>query len=635
MKGYTVKGPSGKTIFLPLAGCSYDGKNYGSGDYGYYWTANNVSGDLYRTWAGYVKAGTATTVQKPLRRTGAAIRAVSSTASGGTTPTTAETYAVLSSDYTTLTFYYDNNKSSRSGMKYELNTGNTSPGWRTYDYKITTVVFNSSFANARPISCRSWFEGMQYLTSITGLTYLNTSEVTDMAFMFNNAGRLKSLNLSHFQTSKVTNMSFMFAGCTNLTSLTQSFDTGNVTDMTYMFWGCSELTSLTLNFNTSKVTSMMGMFLDCYKLSSIDLSYFDTRNVKYMKYMFEGCRKISRIDLSMLDFRSGIDTDVMFSGCTLLDEIDINATAKYWSSNTCVGVPDDCYLVYPIGVTESELGITYTGVSDEVLHFKGGEFEALKEDLLWAVTDFIDLGLPSKTFWNDENVGSIRPQYHGKYYAWGENRSKNDYTWANYSQSLVSNLKEYNFGYWNGNRLLMYNYYTSLSYDNDLYGSGIPTKAEFTELVNNCTLTETTIHGVKGVKFTSKNNGKFIFLPYAGSCYDGKTPDDGTSSYYWTSTSYNSDKAYAISLANGKVTSTTCQKRTGLPYRSVARYERELQDDEMYWNIYFGNSYIDGISNVNVQSPADGNIYTLQGVKVEGKPQPGIYVKNGRKVVVK
>ena len=83
MKGYTVKGPSGKTIFLPLSGCSYDGKNYGSGDYGYYWTANNVSGDLYRAWAGYVKTGTATTVQKPLRRTGAAIRAVASTTSGG------------------------------------------------------------------------------------------------------------------------------------------------------------------------------------------------------------------------------------------------------------------------------------------------------------------------------------------------------------------------------------------------------------------------------------------------------------------------------------------------------------------------------------------------------------------------
>lgn len=232
----------------------------------------------------------------------------------------------------------------------------------------------------------------------------------------------------------------------------------------------------------------------------------------------------------------------------------------------------------------------------------------------------------------------MRPQYHGKYYAWGEDESKNDYTWANYSQS-VSNLNGYNFGYWNGNTCLSFGDY-SLSYGDYLYDAGIPTKAEFTELVNNCTLTETTIHGVKGVKFTSKKNGKSIFLPYAGSCYDGKTPADGTASYYWTSTSYNSDKAYSVSLANGKLTSTTCQKRTGLPYRSVARYVRELYYyeypgwDEDDWS-NSGNFAVDGISNIKSQTPTDGNIYTLQGVKVEGNPQPGIYVKNGRKFVVK
>ena len=48
-----------------------------------------------------------------------------------------------------------------------------------------------------------------------------------------------------------------------------------------------------------------------------------------------------------------------------------------------------------------------------------------------------------------------------------------------------------------------------------------------------------------------------------------------------------------------------------------------------------GQFAVDGISNANVQVPADGAIYTLQGIKVEGKPQPGIYVKNGRKIVVK
>ena len=328
----------------------------------------------------------------------------------------------------------------------------------------------------------------------------------------------------------------------------------------------------------------------------------------------------------------------MFTSCPNLYELDINATAKNWSSYTCAAIPENCYLIYPIGVSDSELGITYSGTYyDDVVNFKGGKFGNLYEDQAWSVTDFIDLGLPSKTMWNLYNVGSMHPEYHGKYYGWSEIVSKSDYTWDNYSQD-VSNRKNYDFGYWNGNQYIVDG--GSLSYGDYVYAAGIPTKADFTELVNNCTLTEETLNGVKGVVFTSKKNNKCIFLPYSGSCYDGKTPANGTSSYYWTSTSYDSQKAYAVSVANGKVTSTTCQKRTGLPYRSVARYVRPLEWQEYpdYWEGEWSNSgnfYIDGISNVKGQTSTDNTIYTLQGVKVEGKPQPGIYVKNGRKVVVK
>ena len=87
VKGYNVKGPSGSTIFLPFSGCSYDGKSYGSGTYGYYWTANNVSSDASKAQAAYVKASTTTTVPSLNRRTGCAIRAVASTTSGGGTVT--------------------------------------------------------------------------------------------------------------------------------------------------------------------------------------------------------------------------------------------------------------------------------------------------------------------------------------------------------------------------------------------------------------------------------------------------------------------------------------------------------------------------------------------------------------------
>ena len=87
---------------------------------------------------------------------------------------------------------------------------------------------------------------------------IDTSNVTDMNFMFGECNALTSLDVSSFNTSNVTDMNYMFGECSALTSLDlSSFDTSNVTDMSYMFDGCNSLTSLTLTssfFNSSEVT---------------------------------------------------------------------------------------------------------------------------------------------------------------------------------------------------------------------------------------------------------------------------------------------------------------------------------------------------------------------------------------------
>ncbi len=88
----------------------------------------------------------------------------------------AEAYACYY-DYT-LTFYYDNLRSSRLGTTYDLNTGANDPGWKTDGTvtDVTKVVFDPSFAAFRPTTTRSWFSRMQNLQSITGMKeYLNTS----------------------------------------------------------------------------------------------------------------------------------------------------------------------------------------------------------------------------------------------------------------------------------------------------------------------------------------------------------------------------------------------------------------------------------------------------------------------------
>ena len=152
----------------------------------------------------------------------------------------AEAYANYTSSNTTLTFYYDNQRSSRTGTTYGLNTGLNYPGWNSdnTNTRVTSVVFDESFADAHPTSTYCWFEGMSNLESITGMSYLNTMEVTKMSKMFSGCNKLTSIDVSHFSTAKVTIMNHMFNDCTGLTWLDlSSFNTYYVIDMRfYVQW---------------------------------------------------------------------------------------------------------------------------------------------------------------------------------------------------------------------------------------------------------------------------------------------------------------------------------------------------------------------------------------------------------------
>ena len=182
-----------------------------------------------------------------------------------------EAYACYTSSNTTLTFYYDNQRASRSGTTYDLNTDVNFTDWHNdgTNYYVNQVVFDPSFANARPTSTSDWFDGMTNLESITGMNYLNTSEVTSMAWMFLGCRKLTSLDVSHFNTSKVIYMTQMFYRCIGLTSLDLS------------------------GFNTSKVIDMQSMFEESNKLQTIYVGNdWNTDAVAYSDYMFKNCTNL-------------------------------------------------------------------------------------------------------------------------------------------------------------------------------------------------------------------------------------------------------------------------------------------------------------------------------------------------------
>ena len=235
----------------------------------------------------------------------------------------AEPYVVYTPSNTTLTFYYGTKPSGAYGLS------NGFPEWYNdgTNANVTRVVFDSSFAQARPTSTIGWFENMENLETILGLNYLNTSQVTNMAYMFYYCKKLTNLNVSGFNTSRVTSMIGMFNGCENLAVLDVSnFNTSNVTDMNVMFRNCKNLTSLDLsNFNTSKTTGMQGMFSNCVNLSNLNISSFNTSNVISMSSMFNGCEHLTTLDLSHFDTSNVKGMAFMFFGCYRLSNLNLSS----------------------------------------------------------------------------------------------------------------------------------------------------------------------------------------------------------------------------------------------------------------------------------------------------------------------
>ena len=194
----------------------------------------------------------------------------------------------------TLTFRYGFKRTvDINRNEYELNSGDTIPAWNKSINNIPRVVFDASFANARPTTCYAWFKNFTNLTQIEGIENLNTEKVTDMSSMFLTCLCLKALDVTNFNTANVKDMGFMFSGCRNLAELDLSnFNTANVENMRSMFSECKNLAELDLsNFNTAKVTNMGTMFSGCLNLTTIYVNDdFVITNKSYR--LFIGCTKL-------------------------------------------------------------------------------------------------------------------------------------------------------------------------------------------------------------------------------------------------------------------------------------------------------------------------------------------------------
>ena len=178
----------------------------------------------------------------------------------------------------------------------------------------------------------------------------------------------------------------------------------------------------------------------------------------------------------------------------------------------------------------------------------------------------IDLGLSVK--WASCNLGATKPEEYGDYFAWGETEEKKIYNEKTYVHNVGRLIKSYrNLG---GD-------IAGTQYDvaHVKWGDNwrMPTIEQIKELLNNCDTEWIEINGVKGRKFTSKCNGKSIFLPAAGYRDGSSLIYAGMDGLYWSSAQGPSCSGYAyyLSFLSGNAYWSSGYRYNGRPVRPVSR----------------------------------------------------------------
>lgn len=523
---------------------------------------------------------------------------------------------------------YDSKKITKVWSGDEVTNYGNSPLWTAeISDNCTGVEFDSSFQEVKLKSVRNWFSGFENPElQIRGLNYLNTSVATDMSYMFDQVLGPETLDLSSFNTNRVENMEGMFMGCTNLKTIYLSnFNTQNVTNMANMFLNCKALTDLNLNnFNTRQVTDMSMMFLGCEKLTNLEVGSFNTENVTNMSNMFLGCVELATIDLSSFNTEKVTNMESMFQGCIKLKTIDLSGFNTENVTNM------EAMFYYCTELTTLDLS-NFKTVKTENLRSVFGNCNNLKT--IYCNNDWSNdaVQVEADMFVNCSNLvgGNGTPfseDHIGLLYARPDGLAPGYFT-----------LSGESFEYTISDAMV-----ATLYLD---FSVNIPSNEDYFDAFTVSSISETgTIHLKKVKNVIPANTGVVIFgnegtynlTKYKGNVADitdnmlkgvleDTSVDDlkgenGTDIYLLS----RGKNTYVNFLKAGSGVKTIPANRAYLPY-SNASGAKEL-------SIAFDEAT--GIDNVTTEKAERTGVYNMAGQRV-AKPQHGIYIVNGKKVVMK
>lgn len=229
---------------------------------------------------------------------------------------------------------------------------------------------------------------------------------------------------------------------------------------------------------------------------------------------------------------------------------------------------------YPYEVTGEDIELGYLTNGLGTLTFKGTKNESFGSGSFYSGTiegvDYVELGLSVK--WATRNVGANDMEAYGNYYAWGETKDKDSYTWNNY---IVAENKCGT----SSDPLKSYISSTSKSIASTKYDAAysmlgkkwrMPTKEEFEELVDKCSFYWTTQYMVNGCVVVGPNGNK-LFLPASGDMVDKDNETKSLRGCYWMSTSYDKKAAYYLRIGPSMHDILSYSRCSGLSIRAVTK----------------------------------------------------------------
>ena len=124
--------------------------------------------------------------------------------------------------------------------------------------------------------------------------------------------------------------------------------------------------------------------------------------------------------------------------------------------------------------------------------------------------EYVDLGLPSGIMWAKCDLGASSPEIYGATYAWGETWTKWTIDYYYFTDIVEGQYTKYD----SRDKRFFLEKEDDVAYLRLGEGWRYPTWNEMQELIDNCTVTESTLNGWPGVMFVSKINNNYIFFGY-------------------------------------------------------------------------------------------------------------------------